>query len=143
MVWPNIASEIISAVISYKDEKPILPQHIVTLVACKSLDEANYICALMNSKPVNFSLQAYSMKGGKSFGDPHVLQNIHIPKFNLKNKLHFQLAELSEKAHEVSKTTKKDLLKDIEEEIDEISAQIWGLTKEELKNIKLCLEELK
>jgi len=142
VVWPNIASEIFSAVISTKENKPILPQHIVTLVACKSLKEAHYICALMNSKIINFSLQSYSMKGGKSFGDPHVLQNVRIPKFDLKNKLHLKLAELSEKAHKSAKENDESAIEKIEEEINEISAQIWGLSKDELKEIKTSLEEL-
>lgn len=141
VVWPNMgASEIISAVISKKDGKIILPQHIVTLVGCDSADEAHYICALMNSKVANYSLQAYSMKGGKSFGDPHVLENIRIPKFDRRNKLHLQLAELSEEAHEV--TAKGGDVSDIELKIDSIAAEIWGLTKEELKEIKTSLQEL-
>jgi len=142
VVWPNIASEIVSAVISIQDGKPILPQHIVTLVACKSLQEAHYICALMNSIPVNFGLQAYSMKGGKSFGDPHVLQNIRIPKFDSRNPLHVELAELSKKAHLTANVDDKDTLQDLEEEIDTVSAQIWGLSSDELKEIKESLEEL-
>ncbi|MEW6102363.1 MAG: N-6 DNA methylase [bacterium] len=140
VVWPNIASEIVSAVISAKDGKLILPQHIVTLVACNSLKEAHYICAIMNSEVVNFSLQAYSMKGGKSFGDPHVLQNIHIPKFDHKNTLHLSLAKLSEKAHE--ETAQGNPASEIEAKIDELSAEIWGLTKEELKEIEISLKEL-
>lgn len=141
VVWPNIASELVSAVVSKQDGKPILPQHIVTLVGCDSSNEAHYICALMNSKVVNYSLQAYSMKGGKSFGDPHVLKNIRISKFDSKNKLHLRLAELSEKAHEIAKTDGDT--SDIENQIDDLAAEIWELTKEELREIKASLEELK
>ena len=142
VVWPNIASEIVSAVISIKGEKPILPQHIITIVACSSQKEAHYICALMNSKVVNFALQSYSQKGGKSFGDPHVLQNIRIPEFNPQDKVHLQLVEFSEKAHELAKKNDEGNLKEVEREIDELSAQIWKLTREELKDIRLSLEEL-
>jgi len=42
-----------------------------------------------------------------------------------------------------TKTEDRDNLKEIEEEIDTVSAQIWGLTRQELKDIKLSLEELK
>ena len=143
VVWPNIASEIVSAVISVKDGKLILPQHIITLVACDTFEEAHYICAIMNSNIVNFCLQAYSMRGGKSFGDPHVLQNIRIPKFDHKNKLHLALAELSKEAHKVAKIEAEEKLKEIEEKIDQISTQIWEITINELKEIKLSLEELR
>jgi hypothetical protein len=142
VVWPRIASEIVSVVVSLKYGKSILPEDIVTLVACKSLEEAYYICSLMNSTFANFALQAYSMKGGKSFGAPHVLQNIRIPKFDPNNKLHLYLAELSQKAHEVAKMNNQHTLNQIEEEIDKVSAQIWGLTQEELNEIKISLKEL-
>ena len=143
VVWPNIASEIVSAVISTEENKLILPQHIVTLVACKSLPEAHYICALMNSRIVNFSLQSYSMKGGKSFGDPHVLQNIRIPKFDPGNRIHQELAGLSQNAHHAAATGDEESLKELEQRIDELAAEMWGLTKAELKEIQESLAELK
>jgi len=31
---------------------------------------------------------------------------------------------------------------EIEGRVDELAAQVWGLTTEELKEIKLCLEEM-
>lgn len=42
-----------------------------------------------------------------------------------------------------TKTEDRDKLKEIEEEIDTVSAQIWGLTINELEEIKLSLEELR
>jgi len=142
VVWPNIASKIVSAVISTKENKAILPQHIVTLVACESSKEAHYICALMNSKIVNFALQSYSMKGGKSFGDPHVLQNIRIPKFNPQNSLHLKLAELSERAHQAAEKDNQEEINKIEEKIDQCAANLWSLTDRELGDIKDSLKEL-
>ena len=78
----------------------------------------------------------------KAWGSPYVLENIRIPKFDPKNKLHLYLAELSQKAHESAEIDDQENLKDIEEEIDEVSAQIWELTKEELNEIKISLKEL-
>jgi len=112
------------------------------LVACKSLPEAHYICALMNSRIVNFSLQSYSMKGGKSFGDPHVLQNIRIPKFDPTNKVHQELAGLSQNAHYAVTIGDEVGVKELEQRIDELTAQIWGLTDQELAEIKSSLEEM-
>lgn len=75
-------------------------------------------------------------------GSPHLLENINIPKFDPNNPLHLKLSELSEEAHRLAKADDQDKLRQIEEEIDQVSAQIWGLTKEELKEIKLSLEDL-
>jgi len=73
-------------------------------------------------------------------GSPHVLENICIPKFDNKDKLHLKFTDLSELAHK--ETAKGNDVSEIEMEIDELAANIWGLTKEELKEIQAALEEI-
>jgi len=141
VVWTRIAT-IQAAVISEKEDKSIIPQETISLVPFDNEEVAHYFCAMINSSPFQYASISYSQVGGKSMGSPHVLENIHIPKFDPQNKLHLDLAELSGKAHKVAKTDNRETLREIEGEIDETSAQIWGLTKEELKEIKLSLEEL-
>jgi hypothetical protein len=115
----------------------------VTLVApCETEDEAHYICALINSSVANFAGRAYSQEGGKSFGDPHILDNIRIPRFDPKDDLHRRLAKLSEKAHEVAREGDEKRLREIEEEIDRVAGKIWGLSEDELEEIRKNLEEL-
>jgi len=140
-VWTRIAN-IEAAVVSTLEGKPIIPQETITLVACSSEEEAHYIAATVNSSPFQFAVISYSQAGGKSMGSMHVLENIRIPKFDSRNPLHVELAELSKKAHLTGNVDDKDTLQELEEEIDTISAQIWGLTDDELKEIKISLEEL-
>lgn len=146
VVWPNIASKLDAAVIGESEGKLILPQHIVTLVACPTEQEAHYICALINSSCANFAAMTYSQKGGKSFGDPHILKNIRIPKFKPENKTHQKLADLSQKAHKAAKggneTRGLNPLSKIEAEIDTEAAKIWNLTEPELAEIQRSLKEL-
>ena len=142
VVWPWISKGVCAVVISTINEKSICPEHNTSFVACKSLKEAYYICALLNSIVGDFTIRTFYGGGGGGIASPHVLQNIRIPTFDSKNKLHTYLAELSIKAHKVAKTEDREKLKDIEEEIDQVSAKIWGLTKEELKEIKLSLKEI-
>ena len=141
VVWTRIAN-IEAAVVSTLEEKPIIPQETITLVACSSEEEAHYIAATVNSSPFQFAIISYSQAGGKSMGSMHVLENIHIPKFDPKNFLHLKLAKLSKKAHVAAKANNKKIINEAEEEIDTVSAQIWGLTEGELKEIKISLEEL-
>jgi len=141
VVWTRIAN-IEASVVSEKDGKPIIPQETISLVACDNEKEAYYICAMINSSHFQFASISYSQAGGKSMGSPHVLENIRISQFDPQNKLHLYLAELSQKAHEAAKRDDKKTLKNIEEEIDKVSAQIWGLTEEELNEIKISLKEL-
>jgi len=147
VVWTRIAN-IEASVVSSVEDKPIIPQETITLIPFYYIEEANYVCALINSSPFQYTSISYSQAGGKSMGSPHLLENIRIPKFDPNNKLHIYLSELSQKAHEIAKNIKdeeilNDDIKKIEEEIDKVSAEIWGLTEEELRDIKISLRDIK
>jgi len=142
VVWTRIAN-IAAVVVSKYEGKPIIPQETITLVALDNRQEAYYLAGMVNSAPFQFAAISYSQAGGKSMGSPHVLENINIPKFNSKSKPHLRLAELSEKAHKAAKENDEKALSQIETEIDEVAATIWGLIKEELKEIRASLEELR
>jgi type I restriction-modification system DNA methylase subunit len=139
VVWRYIAADFICAVTLPFNEKPIIPNEKLILIACNNENEAYYICGLCNCSPTRFAVISYGVETQLA---PHLIQNIHIPKFDPKNELHIYLAKLSLKAHEAAKKNEQEILKNIEEEIDKISAQIWGLTEEELNQIKISLKEL-
>ena len=142
VVWTRIGN-IEAAVVSKKDGKPIIPQETITLVAFENKPEAYYLAAMVNSTPFQFAAISYSQQGGKSMGSPHILENICIPKFDGKDKLHLNLAELSESAHRITRKNDERTISKVEEEIDKIAAQIWGITKGELDEIKYSLAQLK
>jgi len=143
VVWPNIASEVTAAVVSEYQDKVIVPEHIVTLVPFESEREAHFVCAVLNTALANFAVQSYATRGGKSFGTPHVLDHIFVPKFNPKDKVHLELADLSERAHRAAAEGDQETIASIDKRIDELAAEMWGLTKEELKEIQESLAELK
>lgn len=58
VVWPNIGSELACTVVSSSEGKPVVPQHVITLVALGNDEEAHFVCAVINSSPVNFALQS-------------------------------------------------------------------------------------
>jgi SAM-dependent methyltransferase len=142
VVWPNIASDLRAAVVSDHEGRPVMPEHVVTLVPFDSEREAHFVCALVNSAPVNFAVQSYSTRGGKSFGTPHVLKNVHVPTFDPKDAAHRRLAKLSQQAHQATADGDTERVQEIEAEIDEMAAQVWGLTDAELKEIQESLAEL-
>lgn len=141
VIWTRIAN-IETAVVSQKEEKSIIPQETLSLVALDNEDEAHYLCAMVNSSPFQYATISYSQAGGKSMGSPHVLENIHIPKFDHKNKLHIHLAELSKKAHDLASKGDEESLKAVESQIDSYAAQLWDITDKELQSIKLSLGKL-
>lgn len=140
VVWTRIA-KIEAAVVSTLGDKPVIPQETITLVACDSQEEAHYIAAMVNSALFQYATTSYSQAGGKSMGSMHVLKNIRIPKFAPNNRLHLRLAELSERAHEAAEIDDQETISRIEEDIDGLAAQIWGLTEGELKDVRSSLEE--
>lgn len=98
--------------------------------------------SLVNSSIFQYAANSYSQSGGKSMGSMHVLENIRVPKFNAKSKVHQDLAVLSQNAHNAASTGDKAGLKELEQRIDELAAQIWGLTAEELHEIQTSLKEI-
>jgi hypothetical protein len=124
-----------------------IPDIKLILIPFEERDEAHYVSAILNSSIAQLIVASYVIETGIS---THVLEYIYIPKFNPKNKLHLKLSELSKKAHELAKRyyeqndedAKKELEK-IEEEIDKTVAEIYGITDEELEEIKRTLKILK
>ena len=62
------------------------------------------------------------------------MNNIAVPKFNPKDKIHKKLALLSLKAHEAFKKNKVIKIKKIEEEIDENVIKIFEIKQKKQKN---------
>ena len=58
------------------------------------------------------------------------------------NPTHHQLAALSQQAHEATAAGDAARVQEIEAEIDQLAAKLWGLTEEELREIQESLEEL-
>jgi hypothetical protein len=143
VVWNTMGSRLDATVVTsikhqILGERTVIPEHVLAYISADSEDEAHYICSILNSSLVNLILQSIA-KGGKNFATPEFINMINIKAFNPSNLFHKKLAELSKKAHQLAKQNLKDDLKKIEEEIDMIVAQLYGISEDELKEIKKCL----
>ncbi len=125
----------------------IIPDHKLMLVPLNDRGEAYYVSAVLNSSIVSLTISTYAIE---TTIDPRVVEHIRIPKFDPNNLIHQKLSELSKRAHEIAKEiyeNKKEELKpeldEIENEIDQLVAQLYGITDEELNEIKKCLRILK
>ncbi|MEM3716499.1 MAG: class I SAM-dependent DNA methyltransferase [Candidatus Bathyarchaeia archaeon] len=125
----------------YLGTKVIIPEHTVVLIPLDNEDEAHYLAAILNSSIFLLYGTYMPVKG---------LENVRIPKFDLNNPKHRKLSELSKEAHEVAnqifEKNKYDLtyrLQQIEEEIDKHVAELYGISSEELIEIKRTLSMLK
>ena len=142
VVWPWISKGIRAAVVGVFEGKPVVPEHNAFLVACDALEEALYICALLNSSAGDFATRSFFSTGGGGIGAPVVLEHIRIPRFDRKNSVHLRLAELSKQAHDAAKVGDETRLREIEADIDRQAAKLWGLTDDELREIQQSLREL-
>ena len=159
VVWKRIAGAITGKAVSFASvtlgpvssdvlgEKPLIIDNSLILLPFNNKEEAYYVSGLLNSSILLLAIASYTYELRQ---ETHITQYIKIPKFNPKNPLHKKLSQLSQKAHEIAKKiyeeNREDLkedLKKIEEEIDKTVAELYGITDEELKEIRKCLMILK
>jgi hypothetical protein len=139
VVWREQFSGLACAVVSQWDGKLVIPDHKLMLIPLVNLEEANYLCACMNSSPANFIVKSYSIEIQIS---THVLRYLRIPKYDPANSIHKHLSTLSQQAHSAIIDGNIDHIKSIEAEIDRYTMKLWDLTDSELKEIQDSLMEL-
>lgn len=77
---------------------PLLHEGSVFILA-RSENEAHYLCALLNSTIMNFTIVSSTEAGGKSLAPPSVISHLKLVKFDSDSKFHQSLADLSNQAH--------------------------------------------
>ncbi|MGQ9823285.1 MAG: N-6 DNA methylase, partial [Thermogutta sp.] len=100
VVWHRMVAPIGAVVVCKEHGKPILPQETHAFVGLDDPAEAFYLAGLLNSLPFNLAAMAYSEAGGKSFGSPHILENLYVPKFDPQDRKHRRVAELARSIQE-------------------------------------------
>jgi len=143
VIWNTMGTKLDATVVTtikhyILGEKVPVPEHVLAYIPVSTEDEAHFICSILNSSFVNLILQSIA-KGGKNFATPEFINMINIKRYNSSDTLHKKLAELSKKAHQLAQQNQEDKIKKVEEEIDKTVAQLYGLTDEELREIKRCL----
>ena len=130
VVWKRMASDIVAAVISQHKTpfgyKTVIPTDTTALFATDSELEAHYLCAVINSTPIREFIRSYS-SAGRGFGAPSVMNYVGIPKFDSKDKLHQQLAQISKTAHELKAKGEEEKISQIEKENDTLVKQLFGI----------------
>ena len=144
VVWRRMDRRVSAAVVEPLDDpvlgvRAVVPQETCVLVAAESLDEAHYLCAVMNSAVVGFLVTSHSVRGGKGFGSPGMLDFIRLRQFEPDNSLHQELAASSRQAHET--TRRGEDVVEIQHEIDRLAGRLWGLDPSELDAIRRELAE--
>ncbi|MFH1922267.1 MAG: SAM-dependent DNA methyltransferase, partial [Planctomycetota bacterium] len=139
VVWRRMDRRVNAAVVEVLED-PILgaraaiPQETCVLVAARSSDEAHYLSAVLNSAIVGFLVTSHSVRGGKGFGSPGMLDFIRLRQFEPGAPLHQELAMASRRAHQSAE--RGEPIFEIQREIDEMAGRLWGLARNELHAIQ-------
>jgi len=136
VVWREQASRMIASLVGQEANKPVIPDHKLMLVNCDILEEAHYVCAMLNSNLSRFGVMAYAI--GTQM-DPHILEHIRIPKYDPADPVNRALAEASKEAHEAAAQGDEPRLREIERQVDAIAAKLWNLSDKELAEIQRSL----
>ena len=139
--WTRVSTEISAAVAGGRKGNPMLSVETATFVPFEKETEAHYFAALMNSSPCRCAIENYSSKSTGSFGSPHVLTNVSIPRFDLQDPIHKHLSDLSRQCHAAAEKNNEDEITALGAEINDVAARIWGITDAELKAIQKALEK--
>lgn len=159
VVWKAIAGGISGKAVSFASavveptedkvlgKKKVVLTHSLITISSDNEDEAYYISGVLNSAPVLFVIASYTYEIRM---ETHITQNVRIDKFDSNNKLHLAISNHSKKAHNLARkyyeNDDKSALEElgrVEVEVDNLVAQLYGITEEELEEIKMTLQMLK
>ncbi|MEM2696090.1 MAG: class I SAM-dependent DNA methyltransferase [Thermoproteota archaeon] len=171
VVWKAIAGAITGKAVSFEcavvgpmhiklphgeivsELKPTVPEHSVILLGFEKPSEAYYVCGVLNSSIVRAVIASYTYELGQYV---HILEHVNVPRYDPNNPLHRQISQLSMKAHELAKCIYSEVKPDcreirnpeeelakVEEEIDRLVAELYGIPEAALKDIKRLLAILK
>ncbi len=130
VVWRRMDRRMNAAVATSVDDpllgpRPVIPQETCVMIACNSLEEAHYLCAVLNSSLVNYIVQSHSVQGGKGFGTPSMLTYLNLRRFDPLNTAHKELANCSEAAH-------REMGAEIEQRVDRLVLNLYRIDTDEI-----------
>ena len=138
VVWAE-QGEFGCAVVGEVAGKPLVPDHKIMLVPFEDPAEAHYVCAVANSVPFVLAVKSYAVDIQQ---DTHVFANVKVPRYDAGNANHRDLANLSMTAHQIASGERGGVLADVEREVNDRAARVWGLTERDLAAVQAELAHL-
>ena len=127
LLWKEQSKRMTTTVISEIDDeflgrKTIVTDSKVLYVSFDEKEEANYLCAVLNSRLIGKIIEAYTIDIQKGVD---IVKNINIPKYDSTNSNHLKLANLSISAHNNYLKNNETKILNIEKEIELIVPNIF------------------
>ncbi len=132
VVWRRMDRRVSAAVVEPVADRrlgprPVIPQETCVLIAADSPAEAHYLCAVLNSSVVGFLVESHSVRGGKGFGTPSMLDFLRLARFDPQDRTHAALGSLSQAAHCLA--ARGEDCSGTQERIDDLAARLYGLDR--------------
>lgn len=129
VLWREQSREMTAAVVStvndkFLGNKIVVSDSKVLYVSFDNELEAHYLCGILNSRVIGDIIEAYTIDTQRGVD---IVDNIKIPKFDSKNKLHKEMANLSKQAH-LAYTNKDSVkLKMTEKQIEQKTIEVFKI----------------
>jgi SAM-dependent methyltransferase len=136
VVWREQSSELQAAVVGSDGDKAVIPDHKLMMVECQTSEEAHYLAAMLGSSPCKLAVRSYVLSTSTS---THLLGHIAIPSFSPEDPLHRRLSDLSHQCHAAAAADLVTELQRLEEKVSLAAAELWGISKAELRAIQEAL----
>ncbi len=95
IAWRRMDSTMRAAVLAdAPGAKPLVPQETLSFASVDSLEEADYLCAVLNSRVARAFFESVGATRAKSFGSPGLLDDAPVPKFDPDDDVCRQLARI-------------------------------------------------
>lgn len=145
VVWKRIAGAITGKATSfaaavvepYNDKilgnKVVIADDSTIIVSTDDRDEAYYLTGILNSITVRLVIAMYTYELRQ---ETHIVEFLYIPKWSPTDPIHRKISMISEKAHEVARKGDTTLLAKIEDELDNIVANLYNISTDKLLSIK-------
>lgn len=137
LVIREISGGLTCAVATQTDGKVLIPDHKLIIVPTQTLEEAHFLCSVLNSAPSRLFVGSYCLETQFS---AHIFNLMNVPTYDNRSAHHKKLSDLSRKAHVVKSDGNEAELQEIETEINNQVAPLWGLSTDEIKEIRSSLE---
>jgi hypothetical protein len=138
VVWKEMASGSVASVVSAhriapgQGPKTVIPDHKLMIVPARTLQEAHFIAAVLNSTVARYIVLSFAISTGVS---THILDKLPIPRFDDTDSLHLELARLSMECHKLASKGNEDALEEAEKLVDRSVARLWHVSRQQLKTI--------
>jgi hypothetical protein len=137
VVWREQASTLQACVVSRaEDERLIIPDHKLTILGFDSGEDAHFICALLNSSPIQSAVKAYSIQVQIS---THVASFIALVRFDERQGLHREIVQIGRACHEATESGDSMAVTALEQRLDQRCAEIWSINALELAQMRESL----